>query len=189
MLQGNRADIGMFEALQADQHAKTGISQMAVFNDLNAVKNTIVRYNQLLDKAAEANKVFETREHDILWEAQEKREKATRAVWDNNRDAGRQKNTAEEAKQHGAINRERDALIRAEEIRRQGVAKDAFQFRISTLTQTIEAEKQRIRALQDKSQRENDKKTLKQAINKIKEVTGEGVIARASLRKEVHVMP
>jgi hypothetical protein len=32
MLQSNRADIGMFETLQADQHAKTGVSQMAVFN-------------------------------------------------------------------------------------------------------------------------------------------------------------
>jgi hypothetical protein len=35
---GNRADISMFETLQANQHTKTGVSQMAVFNDLNAVK-------------------------------------------------------------------------------------------------------------------------------------------------------
>jgi hypothetical protein len=42
----NRADISMFEALQADQHIKTGVSQMAVFNDLNAVKTVVTQYKE-----------------------------------------------------------------------------------------------------------------------------------------------
>jgi hypothetical protein len=44
MLQNNRANISTFETLQANQHAQTGVSQMAVFNDLNALKTAVARY-------------------------------------------------------------------------------------------------------------------------------------------------
>jgi hypothetical protein len=36
----NRADISVFENIQADQHDKTGMSQMTVFNDSQAVCNS-----------------------------------------------------------------------------------------------------------------------------------------------------
>jgi prophage DNA circulation protein len=47
MLQSNRADISMFESMQANQHAKTGVSQMAVFNDLNALKAATDKYTSV----------------------------------------------------------------------------------------------------------------------------------------------
>jgi hypothetical protein len=59
MLQSNRADIGMFESLQSNQHAKTGVSQMAVFNDLNAVKAELLKQNKLYEKMAVLKKASE----------------------------------------------------------------------------------------------------------------------------------
>jgi hypothetical protein len=54
----------MFEVLQADQHAKTGVSQMAVFNDLNAVvaaKNAYLQAcNNTHKKAEEHYKMEKT---------------------------------------------------------------------------------------------------------------------------------
>jgi hypothetical protein len=52
MLQSSKADISTFESLQANQHAKTGVSQMAVFNDVNAIKT-------LYKEELEARKLFE----------------------------------------------------------------------------------------------------------------------------------
>lgn len=51
----NRADISVFENIQADQHDKTGMSQMTVFNDSQAVCNSrwtqhIVRETKSIDK-------------------------------------------------------------------------------------------------------------------------------------------
>ncbi|MDR1268906.1 MAG: hypothetical protein LBK82_05225 [Planctomycetaceae bacterium] len=52
MSNNNLADISMFESLQANQHAQTGISQMAVFNDLNTLKS-------LVTKTIDADKKFD----------------------------------------------------------------------------------------------------------------------------------
>jgi hypothetical protein len=40
----NTADISAFESLQADQHAKTGVSSIGVFNSPADVKNVIQHY-------------------------------------------------------------------------------------------------------------------------------------------------
>jgi phosphoenolpyruvate carboxylase len=57
----NRADISMFESLQADQHTKTAMNQMAVFNDLNAVKGILKTAEQ---KVKQVEKLYE--KYDIF---------------------------------------------------------------------------------------------------------------------------
>jgi uncharacterized protein (DUF3084 family) len=47
MTNNNLADISAFESLQANQHVQTGMSQMAVFNDVNAVRSAVQKYADL----------------------------------------------------------------------------------------------------------------------------------------------
>jgi hypothetical protein len=49
MPNNNVADISAFESIQSEQHIKTGMSSMSVFNDLNKVKDLAVKYKSTVD--------------------------------------------------------------------------------------------------------------------------------------------
>jgi hypothetical protein len=49
MMNQSIADISIFESLQSDQHARTGVSQMSVFNDLAAVKGLADKYKSMVN--------------------------------------------------------------------------------------------------------------------------------------------
>jgi phage terminase small subunit len=51
MSNSNLADISAFEQLQTNQHTQTGVSQMAVFNDVNSLKKQIDEYIKRRDLA------------------------------------------------------------------------------------------------------------------------------------------
>jgi hypothetical protein len=61
----NIADILVFESLQSEQHNRTGVSQMAVFNnqkDVDDIKKASDDYAKVLDKAIAAkNKAIEAK--------------------------------------------------------------------------------------------------------------------------------
>jgi hypothetical protein len=69
MLQSNRADISMFDALQANQHTKTDVSQMAVFNDLNAVKAASDKYAAVVTKLSVASVACSEQQEKLRKEA------------------------------------------------------------------------------------------------------------------------
>ncbi|MDR2116771.1 MAG: hypothetical protein LBP87_10380 [Planctomycetaceae bacterium] len=55
MLNNNLADISTFESIQSDQHAKTGMSSMSVFNDLNKVKDLSVKFKSAVDNYVDSH--------------------------------------------------------------------------------------------------------------------------------------
>ncbi|MDR2170665.1 MAG: hypothetical protein LBP59_11025 [Planctomycetaceae bacterium] len=48
-MNNNVADISLFESLQSGQHERMGINPMAVFNDLNKVKDLVAQYKSLVE--------------------------------------------------------------------------------------------------------------------------------------------
>jgi vacuolar-type H+-ATPase subunit I/STV1 len=56
----------MFESLQANQHAKTGVSQMAVFNDLDAVKAARQKWKKAEDDYLQARTDIMEQESDNI---------------------------------------------------------------------------------------------------------------------------
>jgi hypothetical protein len=49
MTNNNLADISVFEQLQTGQNARTGMSQMSVFNEFDGLKTAIKKWNQTKD--------------------------------------------------------------------------------------------------------------------------------------------
>jgi septal ring factor EnvC (AmiA/AmiB activator) len=73
----------MFELLQANQHTKTGVSQMAVFNDLNAVKSAVAEYKATSQAHREAHNKYDT----AIRKLEAERERVTNKTWQAIRDA------------------------------------------------------------------------------------------------------
>ena len=54
----NLADISMFESLQSDQHNRTNMNQMSVFNDLNKLNRTMEELRKFNSQVMQAQEIL-----------------------------------------------------------------------------------------------------------------------------------
>jgi flagellar biosynthesis chaperone FliJ len=62
MTNNNLADISMFESLQSEQHGRTGVSSMSVFNDAQEIAKAAKKLNEIDKEYAETKKKLEALE-------------------------------------------------------------------------------------------------------------------------------
>jgi hypothetical protein len=121
-----RADISMLESLQANQNDKTGMSQMAVFNDRNAVK---AASSKIIKDRVEHNEIYRKAHFALLDQKEAAEEKI-------NKDINKQYDILKKEYEK----READIMSHAKNVLLPEVKKEAD--RISTINDPTERSKE-----------------------------------------------